>query len=89
MNNPFLKYIMKDEKEDIFHSSAYGKAQSGVGMGVTSGQSFEKRRELEGNRQRVGGYSRSMIANNALGNGPKAKTYTPPVKNAGGISGKR
>ena len=49
MKNPFIKYVMKDEKEDIFHSSAYGKAQNGGAMGVTSAQSFSERMKIEKN----------------------------------------
>ncbi len=36
--NPFLKYVMKDKKEDVFHSSAYAKAQSGDSIGAASAQ---------------------------------------------------
>ncbi len=71
--NPLLKYVMKDKKEDIFHSSAYGKMQ-GASMGATSAQSFNKRREIDKNRQNIGGYTSSGIANNAIKNGPKAKS---------------
>lgn len=81
MKNPFLKYVMKNEKkEDIFHSSAYGVAQNGAGMGAASTQSFRERRAIEQNRQNIGGYDRSRIMNGASMNGPRPKIYTPPNK---------
>lgn len=84
MNNPFLKYLMKDDKkEDIFHSSAYGVAQNGAGMGAASTQSFRERQKIEENRQKVGGYNRSGIMGSAAANGPRAKTYTPPARGTG------
>lgn len=80
MDNPFLKYIMKDEKEDIFHSSAYGKSQSGENFGTTSSESFTARRTTDQNRQFVKGYGDSRISNTSV-NMQHAKTYTPPAKN--------
>lgn len=90
MKNPLLKYVMKEEKEDIFHSSAYGKAQNGAGIGAASVQSFRERQAIEANRQKIGNYGSSAIANNMIGNGPRAKTYTPPVRGmsrGSGLSG--
>ena len=81
-NNPFLKYIMKDEKEDIFHTSAYGKAQNGQGMGAASSQSFAERRQTDANRTVIRGFNSSSIAGSAIGNGPRAKAYVPPAKPA-------
>lgn len=80
MNNPFLKYVMKDTKEDIFHSSVYGKAQNGSSMGSASTESFGDRMKVDKNRQVVHGYNDSQIANNMYTNGPKAKKYVPPEK---------
>ncbi|MDO4612383.1 MAG: hypothetical protein Q4B29_02925 [Candidatus Saccharibacteria bacterium] len=80
MNNPFLKYVMKEKKEDIFHSSAYAKAQSGGGMGAVSAQSFRERQKIENNRQNIGGYDRSGIMGTAAQNSPRPKTFTPPPK---------
>lgn len=88
MKNPFLKYIMKDEKEDIFHSSAYGKAQNGGSMGVASSTSFNERMNINRDRQVVRGYGDSKLANQNIGNGPRAKQYTPPEK-SGSIGGPR
>ena len=78
-NNPFVKRLMKDDKkEDIFHSSMYGRAQSGEGLGVASTTGYQARRTLDSNRQMVRGYGDSEIANGAKSNRPRAKVYTPP-----------
>lgn len=81
--NPILKRVMKPVKEDIFHSSAYGAAQSGAGMGSASTESFSRRRKIEENRRLVKGYNHSSIASAATSNGPRAKVFTPPPKNPG------
>lgn len=78
MKNPFLKYIMKEKKENIFHSSAYGKAQSADVMGTASMQSFEERMKVDKNRQIVQSYNDSRIVSGSYLNGPKAKKYVPP-----------
>lgn len=78
--NPFLKYVMKDSKEDVFHSSAYAKAQNGATMGAASAETYQMRKSLEQNRQVVRGYQDSNIMKGVGGNGPRAKTYTPPEK---------
>ena len=78
--NPFLKYVMKDEKEDVFHSSAYAKAQSGSGIGAASSQSYQVRVNIDQNRTKVRGYGESEMITSARKNGPRAKTYTPPAK---------
>ena len=83
--NPLLKYVMKPAESDVFHSSVYGKMQNGSGMGSTSSESFSERMKREGSRTMVRKYGSSSVANNAIGNGPRAKTFTPPAKeNAGG-----
>ena len=80
MKNPFIKYIMREKKEDIFHSSAYGKAQSAEAMGVASVESFGKRMEIDGNRQVIKRYNDSRIMNGAYVNGQRAKEYARPEK---------
>ena len=85
--NPFTKYLIKDKKEDIFHSTAYAKAQNGSTMGAVSTQSFAERQKLEQNRQMIQGYGASRIANNSIGSGPRAKTFTPPAGASGGFGG--
>ena len=78
MNNPFIKYVMKERKEDIFHSSAYGKAQNGEAIGAASTEGFNDRMKIDRNRQIVKGYNDSRVVNGAYANGPKAKKYVPP-----------
>lgn len=85
--NPFLKYVIKDEKEDIVHSSAYAKVQNGGAMGASSAQSFAERQRIEQNRQVVRGYNSSRIVSGAMSGGPRAKAYTPPA--GAGASGAR
>lgn len=89
MTDPLLKYVMKnDKKEDIFHTSTYGRAQSGQGFGATSNQTYNARMAVEQNRRMVKGYDDAGIVNQARGNAPRAKTYTPPkdtgLRKAGG-----
>ncbi len=77
--NPFLKYVMKDKKEDVFHSSAYAKAQSGDSIGAASAQGYQSRMVVDKNRTTVRGYGESGIMTGAKMNGPRPKTYTPPT----------
>ena len=86
--NPFLKRVMKPVKEDIFHSSAYGRAQSGGGMGSASTESFSDRMKIEQRRTMIKGYSGSSIANSAIGSGPRAKTFTPSASSGSGLGPK-
>lgn len=74
--NPFLKYMIKDEKKDIFHSSAYAKAQGGDTIGAASTEDFKVRVNINQNRQIVQGYRDSKVMTDASKNVPKAKTYT-------------
>lgn len=83
MDNPFLKRLMKKEmKEEIFHSSAYGRAQNDDKVGAASVESFRRRQEIEKNRKMVESYGSSQLANSGVTNGPRAKAYTPPEKTA-------
>ena len=81
--NPFLKYVMKDNKEDVFHSSAYAKAQNGSIIGAASSESYAVRVNIDKNRQTVRGYGDSELMAGAKKMAPRAKTYTPPPKNPG------
>jgi hypothetical protein len=83
MKNPFIKYVAKERKEDIFHSSEYGKAQSAGVIGTASTESFNERMKVEKNRQIVRGYNDSRVVTGAYTNGPRAKKYTPPEKKDG------
>lgn len=83
MKNPFMKYIAKEKKENIFHSSAYGKAQSAGALGATSTESFEERMKVEKNRQIIQRYNDSRIVSGAYSNGPRAKKYVSLEKRSG------
>ena len=62
MNNPFLNRLIKDDKADILHSSAYARAQRSGGMGTDSVESFAERRKIDRNRTVIRGYNDSKIA---------------------------
>lgn len=82
MRNPLLKFVMREKKTDVVHTSAFGKAQNGQGMGATSVQSFSERMEVERNRKRVRSYSDSRVVAQAYGAvGVRAKEYILPEKN--------
>lgn len=81
--NPFLKYLIKDDKQDVFHSSEYARAQSGDTMGASSTESFQVRVNINQNRTRIRGYNDSRIVTGAKMNAPKAKTYAPPNNETG------
>ena len=70
----------KDKKVDFFHSSAYGKAQSGGVMGSTSAESFNDRMKIDRNRTVVRRYDDSKLVALSKENGPRAKKYIPPEK---------
>ena len=90
MDNPFLKYMMRKEKKaDIFHSSAYGKAQSGGVMGSASVGSFSDRMKMDRNRTVVKRYDDSKLVAGAKDNGPRAKKYTSPENEVGLRVGKK
>ena len=52
---------MKDSKEDVFHSSAYAKAQSGATLGAASSESYQVRVNINQNRQNIKGYKNSEL----------------------------
>ena len=74
--NPFLKRLIKDKKKDIIHSSAYAKAQN-TGIGSSSVESFQKRREIDRHRTIVRRYNESKIVTDANANKPKPRIYKP------------
>jgi hypothetical protein len=71
---------MREKSEDILHSSAYAKAQNSGNMGATSVESFKARMMMEQNRKNIRGYGNSRIANSAIGNAPRAKTFDGGIK---------
>ena len=81
MNNPFLKRLIKEKKEDVVHSSAYAQVQNEGKIGSASVESFTKRLSIDKNRQVVRRYGDSQIVNEAWGNaGMRAKKYEAPQK---------
>ena len=75
-NKLLLKYGMRGKKEDIFHSSTFGKAQNTSGMGTASSMSFSQRMKIDNNRSMVRGYRDSKIMSEAKERGPKAEQYS-------------
>lgn len=63
---------MKDKKEDVFHSSAYAKAQNGASIGVASSESYQVRVNINQNRQNIKGYKDSELMNGIRSQMPKA-----------------
>lgn len=86
--NPFLKYLIKDKKEDIFHTSGYAKAQNGANMGAASTESYQVRVNVNQNRKRIRSYNDSRLVAGARMNAPKAKPYEPPKKEPSNPPGK-
>jgi hypothetical protein len=58
------KHIVKADDSKPFHTSGYAVAANGNSIGSVSTVSFEKRLQIDQNRQKIGNYSRSAIANN-------------------------
>lgn len=82
MKNPLLKYIMKNNnKENIFHSSIFGKLQNGASFGSTSSESFNARLNIDKNRKIIKNYRDSHLASNTGNFNPRPKTYTAPNNN--------
>ena len=73
--NPLLDRLMNVDKEDAMHSSVYAKARNAERMGVSSADSFERRRIVDQNRTVVRGYHDSKIVNATRGMGFKAGKY--------------
>ncbi len=84
--NPFLKYLIKDKKEDVFHTSGYAKAQNGDNIGAASAESYAVRVNINQNRKRIRNYSDSRLVAGARMNAPKAKVYEPPKMDTGALA---
>ncbi len=88
MGNPFIKYIDREKRENVFHSSAYGVTQSGGNIGVASTESFAERQKIEKNRKIIRGYNDAKIVSQARAqSGIKAEIYMPPSDEVGGGDG--
>ncbi len=66
--------IRHDDRKDFFHSSGYANAQSGENFGAASAESYDKRQEIDRNRQFVQKYKSSSIASATYNRGA-AKTF--------------
>ena len=79
MNNSILKYVMrKEKKSNVFHTSSFGVAQSGDGIGASSSQSFSDRMKIDRSRQTVRGYEDAEIVRGTRNTELRAKPYEPP-----------
>ena len=65
------KHIVKSDDDQSFHTSGYATANNGQRIGAVSTQSFEKRIQMEKNRQRVGSYRQSAMGNSYSAVRPK------------------
>ena len=75
-NNPLLGRLINEEKQDIVHSSAYGKAQSAENIGTASVESFAARKAMEASRQAIQKYRDSEVVGGAFNNsGVKSWNY--------------
>ena len=79
MKNPMLKFIMKEKKGNVVHTSVYAEAQNSGKFGASSTRSFSDRMRIKGNRQRIREYNDSRIVTEAYASsGIRAKTYEAP-----------
>ena len=86
MENLALKYLRKrSNKADFLHTSSFGKAQSGSGIGAASSQSFNTRMAINQNRRVVRGYGDSRIVTGTRYTNSRAKTYTASEDKALGV----
>lgn len=74
--NPLAKRLIHEERKNVFHSSAYAKAQSGEVIGAASIESFDERQKIEQNRKIIRGYNDSRVATQRYAGAPRAKQYT-------------
>lgn len=82
---PIVKRMIRDEKSDFFHSSAYGRAQSGGTIGAASTESFDQRRKIDENRQNIRKYDDSLVAEQRYNpEGAGATRVDQPVINTDG-----
>ncbi len=81
--------MINGERSQIFHSSAYARAQSGTAMGAASTESFAQRQALEQNRQNVRKYGDSLVAGQRFNtlNRQEAAQQSGNVASAGGVGG--
>ena len=78
MKDSFVNFLIREKKRDIFHSSGYGKAQSGDKIGTTSSESFNERLKVDKNRQLIKRYNDSRVAAQRFNNSARAGRYVTP-----------
>lgn len=66
------KYIVKTDHNKPFHTSSYAQVANGNKLGATSTISFEKRQQIEKNRQKISNYRQSLIGNSYNSIRPKS-----------------
>ncbi len=75
MSGIYSKFVIKEKKDDVVHSSGYGVAQNGGALGASSGVTFSERMRINNNRSRVKRYGDSKIATQFQSNYSGASTY--------------
>ena len=80
MSGLYSKFVIKEKKGDVVHSSGYGAVQNSGAMGASSGVGFTERMRINNNRSRVKRYGDSKIANQFQVSKSRATVYN---KNAG------
>ncbi|MBR3138706.1 hypothetical protein IKG38_01695 [Candidatus Saccharibacteria bacterium] len=82
-----LNRLDKKDKDEILHSSLYGRAQNKDGFGTTSYSAFKDRLEVDRNRKTIRGYRDAQIVNEASINSHKSRVKEKPMQNANGVNG--
>jgi hypothetical protein len=57
------KHIVTNDTSKPFHSNGFAEAANGNHFGAISTMTFEKRRQIDRNRQAIANYQRSAIGN--------------------------
>lgn len=84
MSGLYSKFVIKDKKNDVVHSSGYGVAQNGGAMGASSTVGFSERMRINNNRSRVKRFGDSKIATQFQNNYTGAKVYDRKNDSAAG-----
>lgn len=73
LKKPLIDRLNRGKKTEIFHSSAYGRAQNGGSLGTASTESFAQRMQMEQSRKTIQRYDASEVA---------ARRFNPEAKGA-------
>ncbi len=85
MSGLYSKFVIKEKKDDVVHSSGYGVAQSGGAMGASSGVGFTERMRINNNRTKIRRYGDSKIANQFQVSRSRAAVYDKSLGDSKGI----